>query len=87
MGVIIRRSGGKWSQRTSYTEVTVRIPPCLVQIKYLIKIGHRMAFFPRWSNLKHFNNVTTTHFTDGQAFYDILKVRADLFWRVSKSLY
>ena len=35
----------------------------------------RMAIFPRWSNLKHFNNVTTTHFTDGQAFYDILKVR------------
>jgi hypothetical protein len=30
--------------------------------------------FPRWRSLKHFNNVTTTHFTDGQAFYDILKV-------------
>lgn len=30
--------------------------------------------FPRWSGLKHFNHVTTTHFTDGQAFYDILKV-------------
>ena len=41
----------------------------------MIKILHRMAIFPRWSNLKHFNNVTTTHFTDGQAFYDILKVR------------
>jgi len=36
-----------------------------------------MAIFSRWSNLKHFNNVTTTHFTDGQAFYDILKVRTD----------
>jgi hypothetical protein len=37
----------------------------------------RMAIFPRWSGLKHFNAVTTTHFTDGQAFYDILKVCAN----------
>ena len=36
-----------------------------------------MAVFPRWSGLKHFNAVTTTHFTDGQAFYDILKVCAN----------
>lgn len=34
----------------------------------------RMAKFPRWSRLKHFNSVTTTRFTDGNAFYDILKV-------------
>ena len=34
-----------------------------------------MALFPRWSNLKHFNNVSTTTFGDGQVFYDILKVR------------
>ena len=39
-----------------------------------------MAMFPRWSNLKHFNAVTTTHFADGQAFYDILKVRTDFSW-------
>jgi hypothetical protein len=40
---------------------------------------NRMAIFPRWSGLKHFYNVTTTQFTDGQAFYDILKVCTD-FW-------
>lgn len=34
-----------------------------------------MALFPRWSNLKHFRNVSTTTFGDGQAFYDILKVQ------------
>ncbi|KAK7015802.1 hypothetical protein R3P38DRAFT_3321610 [Favolaschia claudopus] len=32
-----------------------------------------MRNFPRWPNLKHFNAVTTIHFTDGQSFYDILK--------------
>ena len=34
----------------------------------------RMAKFPRWNHLKHFNSITTTRFTDGNAFYDILKV-------------
>jgi hypothetical protein len=49
--------------------------PCSIHgISNKSKIIHRMADFPRWSDLKHFNNVTTTHFTDGQAFYDILKV-------------
>ncbi len=33
-----------------------------------------MALFPRWNDLKHFGNVSTTTFGDGQAFYDILKV-------------
>ena len=33
-----------------------------------------MALFPRWSGLKHFKNVSTTTFGDGQQFYDILKV-------------
>ncbi|KAF9034770.1 hypothetical protein BJ165DRAFT_1604623 [Panaeolus papilionaceus] len=37
------------------------------------RVTQRMAAFPRWSQLKHFNSVTTTQFTDGQAFYDILK--------------
>ncbi|KAG5650062.1 hypothetical protein H0H81_000906 [Sphagnurus paluster] len=32
-----------------------------------------MALFPHWSNLKHFPNVSTTTFGDGQVFYDILK--------------
>ncbi len=35
-----------------------------------------MAQFPRWSNLKHFSNVSTTTFGDGQVFYDILKVHS-----------
>jgi len=34
----------------------------------------RMANFPQWSGMKHFNAVSTTEFSDGQAFYDILKV-------------
>ena len=38
-----------------------------------------MAKFPRWSRLKHFNSVTTTRFTDGNSFYDILKVPATKF--------
>ncbi|KAJ7464184.1 hypothetical protein FB451DRAFT_1352911 [Mycena latifolia] len=32
-----------------------------------------MREFPRWPGLKHFNQVTTVRYTDGQAFYDILK--------------
>ncbi|PPQ87069.1 hypothetical protein CVT25_000049 [Psilocybe cyanescens] len=37
------------------------------------ELTRNMALFPRWSNLKHFSNVSTTTFGDGQAFYDILK--------------
>jgi hypothetical protein len=33
-----------------------------------------MNSVPRWRNLKHFPNVTTVEYTDGQAFLDILKV-------------
>ncbi|KAJ7347985.1 hypothetical protein DFH08DRAFT_867079 [Mycena albidolilacea] len=32
-----------------------------------------MRKFARWPGLKHFNEVTTIRFTDGQSFYDILK--------------
>ncbi|KAJ7306665.1 hypothetical protein DFH08DRAFT_516164 [Mycena albidolilacea] len=32
-----------------------------------------MREFSRWPGLKHFNQVTTVHFTDGQSFYDIEK--------------
>ncbi|KAJ7867316.1 hypothetical protein B0H13DRAFT_2559912 [Mycena leptocephala] len=32
-----------------------------------------MRNVPRWRNLKHFSNVTTEEYTDGQAFLDILK--------------
>jgi hypothetical protein len=33
-----------------------------------------MHNFPFWNGLKHFDHVTTMPFTDGQSFYDILKV-------------
>ncbi|KJA12958.1 hypothetical protein HYPSUDRAFT_73169 [Hypholoma sublateritium FD-334 SS-4] len=36
-------------------------------------LTERMSAFPRWNGLKHFHNVTTIKFTDGQSFYDILK--------------
>ncbi|KZT29211.1 hypothetical protein NEOLEDRAFT_1086238 [Neolentinus lepideus HHB14362 ss-1] len=32
-----------------------------------------MAEFPRWPNLRHFPNVTTMHFGEGNCFLDILK--------------
>ena len=35
---------------------------------------YSMAQFPRWSKLKHFPAVTTIKFSDGQGYYDILKV-------------
>ncbi|KAF7331235.1 hypothetical protein MKEN_00000400 [Mycena kentingensis (nom. inval.)] len=37
------------------------------------QLARNMRHFPRWPNLKHFNKVTTVHFTDGQSYYDILK--------------
>ncbi|KAJ7209303.1 hypothetical protein GGX14DRAFT_535100 [Mycena pura] len=37
------------------------------------ELARNMRHFPRWPNLKHFNKVTTVHFTDGQSYYDILK--------------
>ena len=43
-----------------------------------------MALFPRWSNLKHFGNVSTTTFGDGQAFYDILKAYFGIYCSRSK---
>lgn len=36
-----------------------------------------MKKFPRWRGLKHFTNgVTHIEFTDGQTFFDIMRVRA-----------
>ncbi|KAJ7769544.1 hypothetical protein B0H14DRAFT_3116658 [Mycena olivaceomarginata] len=45
----------------------------LENLKQKGPFAERMRNFPRWPNLKHFNAVTTIHFTDGQSFYDILK--------------
>ncbi|KAL1739937.1 hypothetical protein HDZ31DRAFT_68438 [Schizophyllum fasciatum] len=37
------------------------------------RLSEFMRRFPRWQDLKHFNNVAETHFADGQSFFDILK--------------
>ncbi|KAJ6470380.1 hypothetical protein C8R45DRAFT_1165958 [Mycena sanguinolenta] len=38
------------------------------------RLTMNMGKVPRWPNLKHFMNVTTEEYTDGQAFLDILKL-------------
>ncbi|KAJ7455773.1 hypothetical protein FB451DRAFT_1515464 [Mycena latifolia] len=51
-------------------------PLLLAQLEELNQKGpfaENMRRFPRWPNLKHHNQVTTVHYTDGQSFYDILK--------------
>ncbi|KAJ7132506.1 hypothetical protein C8R44DRAFT_611932 [Mycena epipterygia] len=45
----------------------------LEELKAKGPFAENMRRFPRWPDLKHFNQVTTVHFTDGQSFYDILK--------------
>jgi hypothetical protein len=45
---------------------------CLAYILLICYIS--MKNFPRWRNLKHFNDVATVDFSDGQAFVDIMKV-------------
>ncbi|KAJ7718510.1 hypothetical protein B0H14DRAFT_3170816 [Mycena olivaceomarginata] len=40
---------------------------------YKGRLTMNMRNVPRWKNLKHFPNVTTEEYTDGQAFLDILK--------------
>ncbi|KAJ6453504.1 hypothetical protein C8R45DRAFT_1192699 [Mycena sanguinolenta] len=45
----------------------------LENIKQKCAFAENMRRFPRWPGLKHFDEVTTTHFTDGQSFYHILK--------------
>ncbi|KAI4294699.1 hypothetical protein K525DRAFT_290407 [Schizophyllum commune Loenen D] len=37
------------------------------------RLDEYMRNFPRWQSLKHFSNVTSKHFADGQSFFDILK--------------
>ena len=38
-----------------------------------------MRHIPRWATLKHFNNVMTVDYADGQAFLDILKVKLNSY--------
>ncbi|KAJ7031237.1 hypothetical protein C8F04DRAFT_1211531 [Mycena alexandri] len=41
-------------------------------------LSGKSTFAEKWPGLKHFNQVTTTHFANGQAFYDILKCSGSL---------
>jgi hypothetical protein len=34
-----------------------------------------MRNYPRWADLKHFNNVATLRFTDAEQYVHVLKVR------------
>ncbi|KAJ7090711.1 hypothetical protein C8R44DRAFT_835939 [Mycena epipterygia] len=59
---------GKWGKH---------IWPLLLEVLkdngYKGRLAMNMAKVPRWRGLKHFLNVTTEEYTDGQAFLDILK--------------
>ena len=46
-----------------------------------------MREFPSWNSLKHFNHVSTISFTDGQSFYDILKVGFRLYYQGTLELF
>src|SRR5437016_8223911 len=46
-----------------------------------------MREFPSWNSLKHFNHVSTISFTDGQSFYDILKVCFSLYYQGTLELF
>ncbi|KAK7034389.1 hypothetical protein R3P38DRAFT_3185238 [Favolaschia claudopus] len=37
-------------------------------------LAKNMRKFARWPGLKHFNRVTTVHFSDGETFYHIIKI-------------
>ncbi|KAJ7822282.1 hypothetical protein B0H14DRAFT_3089030 [Mycena olivaceomarginata] len=59
----------------------------LEKLKQKGPFAENMRRFPRWPDLKHFNQVTTVHFTDGQSFYDILKVSQNVFSRALCQLF
>lgn len=44
-----------------------------------------MSAVPRWKGLKHLKNVTTIDFTDGQTYFDILKVSRSQFTSTGKA--
>jgi hypothetical protein len=45
---------------------------------------YSMKNYPRWRNLKHFNEVTTKEFNDGEAYFHILKVHSSLVKAVAQ---
>ena len=57
-------------------DVKVSLSVLLTDIHHPISSGWNFSMrkFPTWNNLKHFNHISTISFTDGQSFYDILKV-------------
>lgn len=69
MAITPRRSENQWVQRASYSKVSSSFEhgPNSNALRSMGRV-------PRWRNLKHFPNVTTEEYTDGQAFLDILKV-------------
>jgi hypothetical protein len=62
---------GAWWERHPRTEVSYT--SSVICIWYEL-IPCSMREFSRWPGLKHFNQVTTVPFKDGQSFFDILKV-------------
>jgi hypothetical protein len=70
MGACFQCVGGPKEVRTINLEVSLLMKICYLNTEF----RYSMRKFPPWSNLKHFNHVTTIKFTDGQTFYDILKV-------------
>ena len=42
-----------------------------------------MRQVPRWPDLKHHNNVTTVEYTDGQGYFDIMKVHFGIITPIS----
>ncbi|KAJ7715913.1 hypothetical protein DFH07DRAFT_785531 [Mycena maculata] len=60
---------GKWGKHLWFLLIDV-----LKDSGYKGRLTMNMRNVPRWKNLKHFPNVTTEEYTDGQAFLDILKI-------------
>ncbi|KAJ6550186.1 hypothetical protein B0H19DRAFT_1298710 [Mycena capillaripes] len=60
--------GGKWGKH-----LWVLLLEVLKESGFKGRLTMNMGKIPRWPNLKHFLNVTTEDYTDGQAFLDILK--------------
>ena len=75
MGTCSQGFGGQKESRKANIEVGLGI--LLKESFHPISVAeslYSMCKFPAWNNLKHFNHVSTISFTDGQSFYDILKV-------------
>jgi hypothetical protein len=71
MGTCSQGFGGQKEPRKINIKVSLDV---LLTEESRHPISSSMCKFPAWNNLKHFNHVSTISFTDGQSFYDILKV-------------